>query len=261
MKIMTIGDVVRQQGCKYLQEILPKLKAEMQPDLVIVNGENSAKLNGITKESAEAIFAAGADVITLGNHALRQYSAYEFIDESRYVIRPANFHKTAPGHGMVIYDMGYASVAVINIQGVIYLDPIANPFDTADKMIAKANGLGADIIVIDFHAEATSEKRALGYYLDGKVSVLFGTHTHVQTSDARILPNGTGYITDVGMTGVYDSVLGVSTELAIKKMRTSLPVTFKAENLPCVVEGCLFEVDNKTKKTVSVKSFRKIQNK
>ncbi len=259
MKIMAIGDVVREQGCNYLAEALPTLKRKYAPDIVIVNGENSAKLNGITQESADQIFAAGADVITLGNHALRQHSVYDFLERNKFIARPANFHHSAPGSGMVIYDMGYKAVAIINIQGVVYLEPNANPFDTADIMIDKARSEGANIIIIDFHAEATSEKKAMGYYLDGRISAIFGTHTHVQTSDARVLPQGTGYITDIGMTGVYDSVLGVSTHLAIKKLRTSLPVTFKADDLPCIIEGCVFDIDDKTYKAISVESFRKLQ--
>ncbi len=259
MKVLAIGDVVRQQGCDFLREELPRLRAEMRPDLVIVNGENSAKGNGINPKSAQFLFDSGADVITLGNHALRQETIYDFLDENKFIARPANYHQSAPGTGMVLYDMGRALVAVINIQGVIYMDPIANPFDTADIMIEEAKKAGADIIIIDFHAEATSEKRALGYYVDGRVSAVFGTHTHVQTSDARVLPHGTGYITDLGMTGVYDSVLGIKTDLAIKKLKTSLPVNFKSDDKPCVLEGCLFEIDEKTHKTQSAESFRRLQ--
>ncbi|MCD7723549.1 MAG: TIGR00282 family metallophosphoesterase [Clostridiales bacterium] len=259
MKILTIGDVVRQPGCNYLRQVLPRLKAEFEADLVIVNGENSAKGNGVNPASAQALFDCGADVITLGNHALRQNIIYDYLDSNKFIIRPANYHESAPGCGMAIVDRGYAIAAVINIQGVVFMDNIKNPFDTADLMITKAKDAGANIILIDFHAEATSEKRALGYYVDGRASALFGTHTHVQTSDARVLPRGTGYITDLGMTGVYDSVLGVSTELVIKKLKTSLPVSFKSDDLPCVIEGCFFEIDNKTGRAVRAESFRRLQ--
>lgn len=257
MRILTIGDVVSKQGCDYLMKTLPSLKQKMKADLVIVNGENSAVGNGILPQSADFIFDCGADVITLGNHALRRQEIYNYLDEKEYIIRPANYHPSAPGKGMVIVDKGYISAAVINLQGAIYLDPIRNPFDAIDELIEEAKEKGAKIIIIDFHAEATSEKRGMGYYVDGRVSAIFGTHTHVQTSDNQILPNGTGYITDIGMTGPLHSVLGVSTELAIEKMKTGLPVRFKNEDGPCTLEGCLFEIDNKTGKTVYTEIFRR----
>ncbi len=158
---------------------------------------------------------------------------------------------------MAIIDKGYIRIAVINLQGAVYLEPIRNPFEVLDEMIEKAKDEGCRIIIIDFHAEATSEKRAMGYYTDGRVSAIFGTHTHVQTSDNQILPDGTGYITDIGMTGPLHSVLGVSTERAIEKMKTGLPVRFKNEDGPCTIEGCLFDVDSKTGKTVSTEIFRR----
>lgn len=236
---------------------LPGLKKEFSADLTIVNGENSAIGNGILPQSAKFIFDCGADVITLGNHSLRRPEIYSFLDENEYIIRPANYHKSAPGRGMTIIDKGYIRIAVINLQGAVYLDPIRNPFDIIDGLIEKANEENCKIIILDFHAEATSEKRAMGYYIDGKMSAVFGTHTHVQTSDNQILPNGTGYITDIGMTGPLHSVLGVSTEIAIEKLRTGLPVRFKNEDGPCVIEGCLFDIDNKTGKTVGTEIFRR----
>lgn len=207
--------------------MLPKLKKEYNADVVIVNGENSAVGNGVLPQSAEFIFDSGADVITLGNHSLRRPEIYDYLDEHEYIVRPANYHPSAPGHGMVIVDKGYAKLAVINLQGAVYLEPIRNPFDIVDGLIDEAKQKGAKNIIIDFHAEATSEKRAMGFYVDGRASAIFGTHTHVQTSDNQILPNGTGYVTDIGMTGPLHSVLGVSTERVIEKMRTGLPVRFK----------------------------------
>lgn len=257
MRILTIGDVVSKQGCDFLSKTLPSLKKEMKADLVIVNGENSAIGNGILPQTAHLIFESGADVITLGNHSLRRREIYNYLDENKYIVRPANYHSAAPGKGMILVDKGYTCAAIINLQGAVYLDPIRNPFDIVDSLVEEAKKNGAKIIIIDFHAEATSEKRALGYYLDGKVSVIFGTHTHVQTSDNQILPNGTGYITDIGMTGPLHSVLGVSTETAIEKLRTGLPVKFKNDDGPCTLEGCLFEVDNSTGKTVYTEIFRR----
>lgn len=258
MKILSIGDVVSSQGCEYLRQELPKLKRELGADIVIVNGENSATGNGITPRSADYIFDCGADVITLGNHSLKRKEIYDYLDnESKPIIRPANYHKSAVGRGYIIIDKGYCQVAVINLQGIVYLDAIENPFDAVDRLIDEIKAQGVSIIIIDFHAEATSEKRALGFYVDGRVSALFGTHTHVQTSDNQILPCGTGYITDIGMTGPYYSVLGIKPECAIKKLRTSLPTRFENVDGICVLEGCLFEIDNKTGKTLSTTIIRR----
>lgn len=257
MRILTIGDVVSKQGCEYLMQKLPQLKREFSADLTIVNGENSAVGNGILPQSAKFIFDCGADVITLGNHSLRRIEIYPFLEENEYIIRPANYHQSAPGRGMTIIDKGYIRIAVINLQGAVYLDPIRNPFDVIDELIEKANNENCKIIIIDFHAEATSEKRAMGYYVDGRVSAIFGTHTHVQTSDNQVLPNGTGYITDLGMTGPFHSVLGVSTQLAIEKLKTGLPVRFKNDDGICTIEGCVFDIDCKTGKTVSTEIFRR----
>ena len=257
MRILTIGDVVSLQGCEYLREMLPKLKRDYQADIVIVNGENSALGNGITPKSANHIFDSGADVITLGNHSLKRMEITDYLDEHEFIIRPENYHPSAPGKGYTIVDKGYCRVLVANIQGAVYLDNIENPFDAADRISAVAKEEGINTVLIDFHAEASSEKRAMGFYLDGKISALFGTHTHVQTSDEQILPCGTGYITDLGMTGPYYSVLGITPEIAIKKMKTNLPVKFSNPDGPCVIEGCFFETDNKTGKTVSIERFRR----
>lgn len=252
-----MGDVVSPFGCDYLMKTLPKLKRDYSADLTIVNAENSAAGNGVTSKSAQSVFDAGADVITLGNHSLRRPEIYDYLEHEKYIIRPANYHSSAPGRGMVVVDKGYLKAAVINLQGATYSEPIRNPFECAKQEILMAREAGASIIIIDFHAEATSEKRALGFYLDGEVSVVFGTHTHVQTSDNQILPNGTGYITDLGMTGPRDSVLGVAPKCVIEKLCTGLPVKFKNEDGPCVVEGCFFETDNKTGKTVYTEIFRR----
>lgn len=257
LRILTIGDVVSSQGCDYLMKMLPQLKKEFKAELTIVNGENASVGNGLYPKTAEHIFNCGADVITLGNHGLRRPEIYDYLEENQYIIRPANYHPSAPGRGMTIVDKGFLSVAVINLQGAVYLEPIRNPFEAADELIEQANAAGCRIIIIDFHAEATSEKRGLGFYVDGRASALFGTHTHVQTSDNQILPNGTGYITDLGMTGPLHSVLGVDPDAAIKKMKTGLPVRFKNNDGECTIEGCLFDIDNKTGKTVHTEIFRR----
>lgn len=257
MKILAIGDVVSAAGCSYLSRALPELKRYYGADFVIVNGENSAVGNGITPNSADALFNCGADVITLGNHALRRQEIYDYLESGSRIIRPANFHPSVPGSGMAVVDFGYTKAAVINIQGNVYLETNANAFDCADEMLCRAQEQDCRIIVVDFHAEATSEKRAMGFYLDGRASAVFGTHTHVQTSDNQILPQGTGYITDLGMTGAVNSVLGVEPELAIRKMQTGLPVRFKNPEGECVCEGCFFEIDDKTGKAMFTEAFRR----
>lgn len=257
MKILTIGDVVSSQGCEYLRQQLPKLKRELGADIVIVNGENSAVGNGILPQSANHILDSGADIITLGNHSLKRREIYDYLDADNPVIRPANYHPSAPGKCYAIIDKGAYRVAVINLQGSVYMESIENPFNVIDKIIKEINDLGVKIIIVDFHAEATSEKRAMGFYLDGRISALFGTHTHVQTNDNQVLPKGTGYITDLGMTGPYYSVLGVSPEIVIEKLKTNLPVRFINPDGPCVLEGCLFEIDNKTGKTINTTLIRR----
>ena len=246
MKILTIGDIVSKQGCEYLRSTLPSLKRELGADIVIANGENSAVGNGILPQSAEFILDCGVDLITLGNHSLKRREIYDYLDSPAPIIRPANYHSSAPGRGMEIIDKGFCKIAVINLQGAVYLDPIENPFSVIDKLIESAKDQGASIIIIDFHAEATAEKRAMGFYVDGKVSAIFGTHTHTQTSDNQILPNGP-----------YYSVLGVAPTCAIEKLKTGLPTRFVNEDGVCVLEGCLFDIDEKSGKTVNTKLIRR----
>lgn len=256
MKILTIGDVYGKLGCEFLLKNLSKIKREHNIDVVIANGENSAEGNGILPGSAEMLFAAGVDVITGGNHSLRRREIYPILDENPFVLRPANLPSSAPGKGITYIDLGYTSVAVINILGVVYLESMSCPFETADKLIAEAKENGAKIIVVDFHAEATSEKRALGFYLDGKVSCVFGTHTHIQTADEQILPQNTGYITDIGMTGVIDSVLGVDKNIIIQKLKDKMPVKFYNASGDCELNGCIFEIDKSSGLTTSVQRIK-----
>lgn len=251
MNILAIGDVVGTNGCEFLRKNLPAFKKLKNIDVCIVNGENSAQGNGILPQSANHLLDSGADLITTGNHALRRFEIYDKFDEEGFpLIRPANFYRTAPGKGYYIIDKGFIQIAVINLIGVAYLENNDNPFDCIDRILEEVKD--CRIKILDFHAEATGEKRAMGFYLDGGISAMFGTHTHVQTADEQILPNGTGYITDIGMTGPIQSVLGVTPELAIEKMKTNLPVRFENPDGECKMEGCIFEIDNKTGKTVSV---------
>lgn len=250
MNILTIGDVVGTQGCEFVRDHLPALKKLKNIDICICNGENSAAGNGITPLSAEHLFASGVDFITNGNHVYRRREVYDFLDERNDVIRPANFYIGNPGKGVGVIDMGSVRVGVVNIIGKAYMDCCVNPFITIDEALKSIDD--CKIKIVDFHAEATAEKRAMGFNLDGKVSVLFGTHTHVQTADEQILPNGTGYITDLGMTGPKHSVLGIYPETAINWQKTSMPARFEVPNVPCMLNGCIFEVDPSTGKTLSV---------
>lgn len=254
MRILVIGDVCGSIGCEYVRKILPSLKREKKIDMVIINGENSADGNGITPDSADYLLNLGADVLTGGNHSFRRSEIYDYLDQNDCVLRPHNLADAQNGKGYCVVDFGKLQVAVINLSGKIYLDRLnaSCPFAAADELIEKAKRDGAKIIVVDFHAEATSEKRALGLYLDGKVSAFFGTHTHVQTADSQILENGTGYITDIGMTGPIDSVLGVKKDIIINRLKSNDMSKFELANGECMLNGCIFDIDEKTGKTVKI---------
>ena len=254
MRILCIGDVVGSAGCEFLRSHLPAFKKLHKVDLTIVNGENSADGNGITPRSADHLFTSGADAITLGNHSFRRAEVYSYLDENPYIIRPMNFPSaTTPGKGMCTVDMGYAQVTVINLMGQESIDAhLDNPFTAIERLLPT---LDSKIVLLDFHAEATSEKRAMGLFLDGKVSAVFGTHTHVMTADAEVLPGGTGYITDLGMTGAIDSVLGVKKDIIINRFLTKLPARFELEKSACKMNCTLFDIDNATGKCTSATSY------
>lgn len=257
MNILAIGDVVGKGGCEFLRKTLPAFKKFNKIDICVVNGENSAPGNGITGNSVADILTSGADVVTTGNHAFKKQEIYnKFNDETTPLIRPANFYKDAPGRGYYIIDKGYVRAAVINLIGTVYLDSFDNPFYVIDNILNEEEVKSCKIKLLDFHAEATSEKRAMGFYLDGRVSAVFGTHTHVQTSDATVLPLGAGYITDLGMTGSVNSVLGVKPEKAIAKLKTHMPERFDEAAGPYKMEGCVFEIDEKTGKAKSAESVQ-----
>lgn len=258
MRILTVGDVCSEAGCNRLLSALPKFKKENGVDFTVVNGENSAASNGISKQSAELLLSAGADVITGGNHTLNRKDFRPLLDENERLLRPHNMPLAEYGSGYCLVDMGYAKVAVINLLGQIYLDmhKAESPFAWADKLIERAKTDNANIILVDFHAEATSEKRALGFYLDGKVSALFGTHTHVQTNDAQVLKNGTAYITDLGMSGAVNSVLGVEPDIIINRLKNGEKGRFVSAEGEAIVEGMLFEVDNHSGKALWAKTVK-----
>lgn len=255
MKILTIGDIVGKSGVEFLKNNLKEFKSVHKIDFVVANGENSAEGNGILPDCAKKIFESGVDVITNGNHTFRRREIFPFLNENHRILRPYNYpSKSTPGFGFCKVKVNNINVAVINLLGVAYLESINLPLDSLDEALRFC--VDCPIKIVDFHAEATAEKKALGYYVDGKVSVVFGTHTHVQTSDEEILPFGTGYITDVGMTGPINSVLGVKKELSIKRMKNRMPVRFENATGPCKMECAVFEVDDKSGKTVAIERFR-----
>ncbi|WP_071459516.1 TIGR00282 family metallophosphoesterase [Bacillus massilinigeriensis] len=255
MKILFIGDVVGSPGRNMVKEYLPKLKEKYRPTVTIVNGENAAGGKGINEKIYRQFLEWGAQAVTLGNHAWDNRDIFEFIDDAKYLVRPANFPQETPGNGIVYLKVNEDLLAVINLQGRAFLPAIDCPFRKADELIEEASKKTQNIFV-DFHAEATSEKLAMGWYLDGRVTFVAGTHTHVPTADARIFPGGTAYITDVGMTGPYDGILGVNKEAVLKRFLTSLPVRFEiTEEGGSQLCGAIVEFNQKTGKAQKIETI------
>lgn len=255
MRLLFIGDVVGSPGRKMIQEFLPKLKKKYHPTVTIINGENAAHGKGITESIYRNFLECGAQMVTLGNHAWDKKEIFEFIDNANYIVRPANFPEGTPGKGLGYVTCNNLEVAVINLQGRTFMNPIDCPFKKADELVTEASKR-TPIIFVDFHAETTSEKQAMGWYLDGRVTAVVGTHTHVQTSDERILPLGTSYITDVGMTGPYDGILGVNREAVIKKFLTALPVRFEVTEGRTQLSGVIIDIDDKTGNTQKIQRIQ-----
>jgi len=257
--LLTIGDIVGNPGRKVVKELLPKIRKDYSVDMVIANGENSAGGFGITYTVAQELYSYGVDVITMGNHVWSKKEIMSFIDEDNRIIRPANLPKELPGRGSTIVELFNHKVGVINLIGRVFMDPSDSPFDSALKEIEELKD-EVDIIVVDFHAEATSEKLAMGWFLDGKANVVFGTHTHVQTADERILPNGTGYITDLGMTGPYNSIIGVEKDIIVKKFVTLIPEKFEIAKGEAQFNAVVFEIDDKTRQVVSIRKIFELKS-
>ena len=259
MRILAVGDIIGNAGVKELQKELKKIKQEKQPDFIIVNGENSAEGMGITEKNFKDIVEAGADVVTMGNHTWGKKDIFKFIDDPK-IIRPANYPEGVVGKGYNIYQKDNKKIAVINLIGRVDIAVLSeNPFLKAKSIVGQISDK-VDIIIVDFHAEATAEKIAMGYYLDGKITALFGTHTHVQTADEKILPNGTGYITDIGMTGPKNSVIGMNINASIKRFETTLPERYKIVEGECMFNGVIFDIDDKTNKVIKIERIAKNVN-
>ena len=263
MRILFVGDVFGESGRRCVEQLVPKLRAEHALDAVIVNGENAARGLGIYEKQAKGLLAAGADAITLGNHALRQKEIFALLDDPTVpIVRPANLHRRSPGRGLCFVEVEDAAtaatveIAVLNLMGSLYLDVGTSPFEMVDEIVTKALGR-TPILLVDMHAEATSEKVAMGLHLDGRASAVVGTHTHVQTSDARVLPGGTAYITDLGMSGPHAaSVIGVRSDIILKRFLTGVGERFVPATEGVQLEGAIIELDAVTGRASSIEAIR-----
>ncbi|MBQ4120788.1 MAG: TIGR00282 family metallophosphoesterase [Clostridia bacterium] len=250
MNILCIGDIVGPAAADFVCQNLWKIRKEYGITLTVANGENADPGNGITQNTAERLLASGVDVITSGNHIWQKSGIYPFLDDCPYILRPANYPGSNPGHGSVIVEANGKRVLVINVQGVVYMEPLASPFDTVDAIL-KQNAGEYDLAILDIHAEATSEKAVLAHYFDGRIDIICGTHTHVQTADDRILPGGSAFITDLGMCGVLDSSLGVKYEPVMQKLRTGMPQRFELATGNITMNSVVF-VYNEQKQAVEL---------
>ena len=252
MRILAVGDLVGETGVRKLKEILPKIKKEEKIDFVITNGENSAGGMGITEKNFKDIIETGTNVVTMGNHTWGKKDIFKFIDNPQ-LLRPANYPKGVVGKGLGIYECKGKKIAVMNLIGRVDVNILSeNPFIIAKEMVDEIKDK-VDIIIIDFHAEATAEKIAMGRYLDGKITALFGTHTHVQTADEDIFLGGTAYISDIGMTGPKNSVIGMDIQASIKRFETTLPEKYKLAEGECIFNGVIFDIDDETNQTLEIK--------
>ena len=248
MRVLAVGDIVGENGLKKLRNELPKLIKEQNIDFVIVNGENVAGGMGITHKLFNQIIEVGAHVVTLGNHTWSKKDVFNFIDDKK-ILRPANYPGNVPGKGHNVYNCKNKKIAVISLLGRTNMGVLAeNPFLEADRIMDKIKNQ-VDVIIVDFHAEASAEKIAMKHYLDGRINIIFGTHTHVQTADEEITEKGTAYITDIGMTGPKDSVIGMDKQASIKRFVTTLPEKYRLAEGECKLNSCLFELDDETCRT------------
>ena len=255
MRILTLGDIVGTATISYLREKLWSVRSAEKIDLVVANGENTSEIRGLSARNAEELLDTGIDLITLGNHAFGVKDLYPFLESNdQRIIRPANYPPAAPGSGYTVLTVNGWRLLCINVSGRVFLDPLACPFETVDKILDREKGR-YDLALMDIHAEATSEKLALAHYFDGRVQVMFGTHTHVPTADEQILPQGSGYVTDLGMCGPRDGILGVDTRVSIERLRTMMPVHLQVAKGDVRAMGAVFDVDESCRR---VRSARRI---
>ncbi len=259
MRVLFLGDIVGRPGRRAVKELIPSLQKKYDPDLIIANGENAAGGNGITEEIAQELYSAGIDVLTMGNHVWDRKEVYDFIDIDKRIVRPANYPPGTPGQGhVVVTTKQNVKVGIVNLSGRVFLPPLDCPFRVIDTILDSLK-TKTSVIIVDFHAEATSEKVAFGWYLDGRVSAVIGTHTHIQTADERILPKGTGFITDVGMTGPRDSVLGVKVEQVLTKFLTHRPTRFEVASGPVELDALFLEIEPESGLTQAIERVQVIK--
>ena len=252
LRILFIGDVFGEPGRRALERLLPRLRDDLAADLVVANGENAAGGLGLTARLTRELWGCGVDVITMGNHVWKQRDLLPVLDEEERLLRPANYPPNVPGHGHVIVEAAGARIGVVNLQGRVYMNELDDPFRCLDELLAGPLAK-ADCVVVDMHAEASSEKQALGWYVDGRAAAVVGTHTHVQTADEKILPKGTAYISDLGLTGPHRSVIGMDPKAAIKRFITQQPMRFKVAKGDNRLQGAMVEVDEATGLAMSIK--------
>jgi metallophosphoesterase (TIGR00282 family) len=257
VKLLFVGDVVGGIGRRTLAGLLPGIRDAHKPDFVVVNGENSAGGVGITQKTARELLEMGADAITLGNHAYRHREVYELLDREKRIVRPANYPKGSPGRGHTVVERDGVRLGVVNLSGIVGLQAARSPFAEADAALAELRGR-ADAILVDMHAEATSEKVAMGWHLDGRVTACIGTHTHVPTADARLLPKGTAYISDIGMTGPRDSVIGFSLETVLPRFTRHLPTRFNVADGPVSFNAVVVSADRATGRASAIQQVQRL---
>lgn len=255
MKVLFIGDIVGSVGRKALKHMLPALKSKYQPTFIVVNGENAAAGRGITRAIANEMFEMGVHGITMGNHTWDNKDIYDLIEDEPRMIRPANFPEGTPGRGYTVLKAGGKELAIVNLQGRTFLPPLDCPFQKADEILDIVSAPKRPVFV-DFHAEATSEKIAMGWYLDGRTSVVVGTHTHVQSNDERILPQGTAYVTDVGMVGPMNGILGMERQAVLQKFITQLPTRFVVDEGKWHFHAVLVDIDDASLNAISISLIR-----
>ncbi|MGQ9455373.1 MAG: TIGR00282 family metallophosphoesterase [Armatimonadota bacterium] len=252
LRLLFVGDVMGRPGRRALNNLLGALRAQYSIDFIVANGENAAGGLGATQQTANELLESGVDVITLGNHAFANKEMLNYLAVERRALRPANYPPGTPGNEFGVFETSSKKkIAVVNLLGRVFMEPVDCPFRTADAVLGKLqDDVGA--VVVDFHAEATSEKQAMGWYLAGRVAAVIGTHTHVQTSDERVLPGGTAYITDAGMTGVMDSVLGLDKTVVVERFLTRLPGRFAVADGTATLQGVLIEINSETRQAISI---------
>lgn len=256
LKILALGDITGTEACEKVLRALPRIKSEYGIAFTVANGENAAQANGLDRRTSELLLGGGIDVLTSGNHIWQKKEMIDYIDENPYVVRPANYPKGVPGKGYVIFESFGTRILVMNVLGTTYLDAYRCPFDSVEEILKECEG-EYDISILDIHAEATSEKLAIANCFDGRINIIYGTHTHVQTADTRIFPKGTGYLTDLGMCGPVDSILGVSCDKVIAKFRTKLPVRFETPSGKCELNGAVFTYSPREKRVTEVQLVRR----